>query len=157
EVGQAQEKKAALEKQLFRLTADGDEKRARRVRLEESIRTGETRAAELRDKVTKTREELLSLAEERARAAEELALKRTAHDERGGQLGQAEGELKGIRATLDEHAAEVTRLEVKRHDLGAARGHLEEAIGERYRVELWTQVHDHHLRPLAGEAEERRG
>jgi chromosome segregation protein len=156
EVGQAQEKKSSLEKQLFRLTADGDEKRARRVRLEESIRTGEARATELREKVTQTREELLRSAEERARAAEELALKRTAHDERRGQLTQAEGELKGIRGVLDGHAAEVTRLEVKRHDLNAARAHLEEAIGERYRVELWTQVHDHHLRPLAGDAEDKR-
>src|SRR5207244_3546612 len=59
EVGQAQEKKASLEKQLFRLTADGDEKRARRVRLEEGIRTGETRAGELRAQVAATREELL--------------------------------------------------------------------------------------------------
>ncbi|HXU71513.1 MAG TPA: chromosome segregation protein SMC [Polyangia bacterium] len=156
EVGAAQEKKGSLEKQLFRLTADGDEKRARRIRLEENIRTGEARAAELRAKVSATREELLRLAEERARAAEELSLKRTAHDERRGQLGQAEGELKGIRGELDGHAEEVTRLEVKRHDLQAAKQHLEEATAERYRLELWTQVHDHHLRPLAGEAEDKR-
>ncbi|MDB4966871.1 MAG: smc [Myxococcales bacterium] len=156
EVGQAQEKKASLDKQLFRLTADSDEKRARRVRLEEGIRTGETRAGELRQTVATTREELLRRAEERARAAEELAMKRSSHDERRGLLATAEGELKTIRHTLDGHAAEVTRLEVKRHDLHAAKSHLEEAIGERYRVELWTQVTDHHLRPLAGEAEDRR-
>jgi chromosome segregation protein len=156
EAGAAQEKKASLEKQLFRLTADGDEKRARRVRLEENIRVGEARAAELRGKVAQTREELLRLAEERARASEELALKRTAHDERRGQLSHAEAELKGIRGELDGHAEEVTRLEVKRHDLHAAKAHLEEATAERYRLELWTQVHDHHLRPLAGENEDRR-
>ena len=156
EVGAAQEKKGSLDRQLFRLTADGDEKRARRVRLEENIRVGEARAAELRGKVAQTKEELLQLAEQRARASEELALKRTAHDERRGLLTHAEGELKGIRAELDTHAEEVTRLEVKRHDLHAAKTHLEEATAERYRLELWTQVHDHHLRPLAGESEDRR-
>ncbi|HEX6837462.1 MAG TPA: chromosome segregation protein SMC, partial [Polyangia bacterium] len=156
EAGAAQEKKASLDKQLFRLTADGDEKRARRVRLEENIRTGEARAGELREKVAQTKEELLRLAEERARAAEELSLKRTAHDERRGQLGHAEGELKAIRGELDGHAEEVTRLEVKRHDLHAAKAHLEEATAERYRLELWTQVHDHHLRPMAGEEQDRR-
>src|SRR6185503_14658307 len=154
ELGAAEEKKASLEKQLFRLTADGDEKRARRVRLEENIRTGEARATELREKVAATREELLRHAEERARAAEELALKRTAHDERRGQLGLAEGELKAISGKLDGHAEQVTRLEVKRHDLVAAKTHLEEATAERYRLELWTQVHDHHLRPLAGEEQD---
>ena len=157
EVGQAKEKQSSLEKQLFRLTADGDEKRSRRVRLEESIRVGEARASELRDKVSSTREQLLRAAEERAHVAEELSVKRSAHDERRGTVTHAEGELKIIRGELDGHAAEVTRLEVKRHDLAAARGHLEEAIGERYRLEIWTQVHDHHLRPLAGDAEERRG
>jgi chromosome segregation protein len=156
EVGQAQEKKASLEKQLFRLTADGDEKRARRVRLEENIRVGEARAAELCQKVDETRQELLARAEERSRAAEELTMARGAHDERRNALSGAEGELKAIRGELDGHSAEVTRLEVKRHDLTAARAHLEEAIGERYRLELWTQVHDHHLRPLAGETEEKR-
>jgi chromosome segregation protein len=69
EAGAAQEKKSSLDKQLFRLTADGDEKRARRVRLEENIRVGEARATELREKVATTREELLRSAEERARAA----------------------------------------------------------------------------------------
>jgi chromosome segregation protein len=156
EVGQAQEKRAALEKQRFRLTADSDEKRARRVRLEESIRTGETRASELRAKVESLRGELLGSAEARARAGEEMSLKRSAHDERRGTLTLAEGELKTIRGQLQAHAEEFTRLEVKRHDLAAARTHLEEAIGERYRIELWTQVHDHHLRPLVGENEDRR-
>jgi chromosome segregation protein len=156
EVGQAQEKKSSLEKQLFRLTADGDEKRARRVRLEENIRVGEARATELRQKVATTKHELLGLAEERSRAAEELQMARTTHDEHRGALSGSEGELKSIRGELNAHAAEVTRLEVKRHDLTAARSHLEEAIGERYRVELWTQVHDHHLRPLAGDVEDKR-
>jgi chromosome segregation protein len=156
ELQNATEKKSSLEKQLFRLTADTDEKKARRVRLEEGIRTGEERAAELREKVTNRREELLRLAEERARAGEELAMKRTAHDERRGVLTQAEGEIKAVRNQLEEHAAEVTRLEVKLHDLTAARAHLEETVAERYRLELWREVHAHHLRPLAGEAEEKR-
>jgi chromosome segregation protein len=156
EVGQAQEKKTSLEKQLFRLTADNDEKQARRVRLEENIRVGEARATELRQKVAATREELLVRAEERSRAAEEMAIARGAHDDKRNLLSGAEGELKLIRGELDAHAAAATKLEVKRHDLTAARAHLEEAIGERYRVELWTQVYDHHLRPLAGDIEDKR-
>jgi chromosome segregation protein len=155
-VGQAQEKKVSLERALFRLTADAGEKQARHVRLEEGIRTGQARAEELRARVAQLKEELLVKAEERARSGEELQLKRTAHDERRATLSLAEGELKGIRQVLDGHAAEATRLELKRHDLQSARAHLEEAIGERYRVELWTQVHDHHLRPLAGEAQDKR-
>ena len=96
ELGAAEEKKGSLDKQLFRLTADGDEKRARRVRLEENIRTGEARATELRDKVTQTRQELLRFAEERARAAEELACKRdgarrAARPARAGR-GRAQGD-----------------------------------------------------------------
>jgi chromosome segregation protein len=156
ELSNANDKKSSLEKQLFRLTADTDEKRARRVRLEEGIRTGEERAAELREKVSRGREELLRHAEERARAGEELALARTGHDEKRGLLMTAEGELKGVRGELDAQGAEVTRLEVKLHDLVSARAHLEETVAERYRVELWREVHAHHLRPLAGETEEKR-
>ena len=150
--------RASLDKQLFRLTADGDEKRARRVRLEENIRVGEARAAELRGKVAATREELLRLAEERARAAEELSLKRTAlrrAARRSSRRPRASsrrirGELDGARR--GGHAA---RGQAAR-PAGGASCTSRRRSAERYRLELWTQVHDHHLRPLAGEAEDRR-
>jgi chromosome segregation protein len=156
EVSHATDKKSSLERQLFRLTADGDEKRARRARLGESIDSAEARSKSLDEKVEARRSELVRLAEEHARAATEINEARAVHEVHRSELGEREQELKVIRSSLDESAALLAQLEVKRHDVVSARAHLEEAAAERYRIELWREVHDHHLRPLAGPAEEKR-
>ncbi|HZS39343.1 MAG TPA: chromosome segregation protein SMC [Polyangia bacterium] len=156
EVAQANEKRASLGAAIARLESARDDRALRREKLEGQIRDGSARAEELRQTAAGRRQELLGLAEGRARRSEELQLGRTAHDERRATLNQSEAELKALRSELNALHEEATRLELRRHDLASARQHLEESMDERYRVRLSEHVHDHHLRPLAGENEDRR-
>jgi chromosome segregation protein len=156
EVAQANEKRASLTQAIARLEAARADRAQRGERLETQIRDGAARAEELRQTAAGRREELLGLASDRARRAEELQLGRSAYEERRAALGHAEAELKSLRTELDGLHDRMSELELKRHDLVSARVHLEESIAERYRLAIATQVHDHHLRPLAGENEDRR-
>ncbi len=156
EVAQTSERRARLAQTVARLETERADKSARKVRLLENIRLGNERAGELRSTAAARREELIRLVDERARKMEELQLAKSAYDERRVELGRAEGEMKTIRGQLDQLLGESTRLEVKRHDLTAARVHLEESIAERYRLDVRQHLHDYHLRPPAGEREEAR-
>jgi chromosome segregation protein len=67
-----------------------------------------------------------------------------------------EAGLRELRRRVQELADEVQGLELKGHDLQSARGRLDETVLERYRLELWREVPDYHLRPLCGAKEEER-
>jgi chromosome segregation protein len=156
EVAQSEERRNRLGQTLARLDAERADKSARKVRLLENIRVGRERAGELRATASGRREELIRLVDERARKVEELQVARSAYEARRATLGQAEGEMKGMRHHLDQLLGEVTKLEVKRHDLTAARTHLEESIAERYRIDVRDHLHDYHLRAPVGEAQDAR-
>ena len=85
-----------------------------------------------------------------------MTLARGAYEERRAHVGELESALKGMRGTLEELLHQASQLEMKLHDLASARQHLEETIGERYRLELSTVLHDYHLRPPVGETETER-
>jgi chromosome segregation protein len=156
EVAQTHEKRSSLESTIKRVTAERADKAARRERLDRTITDGRTRAEELRNVAAARREELIGLVDERVRRGEELTVGRNAYEERRQRQSEVEGVLKGMRHELDALSKRSNELELRRHDLHTARTHLEETIGERYRVELSTQLHDHHLRPQAGPTEEKR-
>jgi chromosome segregation protein len=156
EMAQTEEKRNRLSHTISRLEAERADKGARKVRLLESIRFGREQAGELRGTAAARREELIRLVDERARSVEELQVARSAYEEQRAQLGQAEGEMKGMRQTLESLLGEATRLEVRRHDLAANRSHLSESIAERYRVDVRDHLHDYHLRAPVSDVEEAR-
>jgi chromosome segregation protein len=156
EVAQTEEKRAGLRRTADRLEADGAEKRARAIRLRESVAEAMRTIQELRATMSARKEELISLVEERGRAAEVLQVGRNQYEEERNHLLEALAQQKGLRGALDRVNGEVVRLEMKLHELTTARQHLEQTIAERYRVELSAQVSDHHLAPLCGKVEEAR-
>ncbi len=158
-----------LTRLVARLNQLGDEKFDLENQRDEAAReaeTAKTSLAEARSRLVALEDALSTLGHDSLKLYEQLEAAQEAATRLKVEVGQAqekkaslEKQLFRLTADNDEkqaHATAATRLEVKGHDLTAARAHLEEAIGERYRVELWTQVHDHHLRPLAGEAEDKR-
>jgi chromosome segregation protein len=156
EVASANEKRAGLESGIARLTAESADRAARRERLDRTITDGRTRATELRGVAEARRTELLALAEDRSRRGEEMTIARGKYEAERAQLGELEAALKTMRHALDGLLHQATQLEMKLHDLASARQHLEETIGERYRIEIKTVVHDHHLRPPVGDEETER-
>ena len=156
EVASASEKRTALTGAIQRLESERVTRAERRELLSRSITDGNQRADELRGVAQARRSELIELAEERARRGEELTIARGSYEEKRAELGRIEAELKLKRAELEGLLHKATQLELKLHDLRSARQHLEEAMAERYRLELKTIVHDHHLRPPVGEAETER-
>jgi chromosome segregation protein len=156
EVAQVEEKTRALDEVRDRLIVDAQNRVARVIRLEESIAAGEARVTDLHTGVETRRAELLTLVEERGAAGDELARRRAAYEERRGRLAEEEGGCKTLRGEIERLSEQATEVELKLHDLRSARLHLEEVIAERYRIELASQVCDHHLRPVCGDREERR-
>ncbi|HEY7954739.1 MAG TPA: chromosome segregation protein SMC [Polyangia bacterium] len=156
EAAQAQEKRTSLKSAIDRLELEKKDRALRRERLERTITDGASQKRELEACAEARRHELIGLAEERARRAEELAIGRGGYEEKKARLGELETALKKMRGELEGLLHEATQLEVKRHDLQSGRVHLEETIFERYRVPLSLAAHDHHLRPLASETEDQR-
>lgn len=155
-LAQAQTERQAVLGQVGRLEEHAAELRRRIEKLERSIDEGRRRAGALREEADHLAVELGSLREERRLRAEELALGRNAHEQRMAALQVAEVEARGVRQEVERLGAEANRLEMKLQTLDAERRHLEEAIFERYRVELPREIHAYHLRPPVGEAEEAR-
>ena len=153
---QVEEKRRALARAL--MTTDGlrGDHVARRERLGKSMGEWAEEARALRGMVTARREELQRLAVDSRARAEELSQARAAYETRRVTLMQAEAEAKSARSRVEKAGHAVAELELKLHDARIARTHLEEQIADRYRVRLIDQLHDHHLRPTVGEAEETR-
>ncbi len=156
ELAQGQEKSISLTRTLERLFEEQADKAGRMERLRRGIQEGQTRAADLEADVALKREELIALVEGRSGQAETLTVARGKYEADRNDLGTHESALKSTRSELENLTQEMTRAELKRHDLHGARMHLEETIAERYRMILAEQVHDHHMRPLVTEAEEKR-
>jgi len=150
------ERRRALEATIGRLESEGRMRRERMARLERTIEECRREATELTGVAAARREELLRLAEEHGRHAEEMAVARNAVEARRAKLADAEHALKALRQALDERTQRLGKMELERQQLVSSKAHLEETIAERYRVDLAWEAHAHHLRPLAGEVEEKR-
>jgi chromosome segregation protein len=150
------ERRRALEATIGRLESEGRMRRERMARLEKTIEECRAEAEELVRVAAARREELLRLAEEHGRHAEEMAVARNAVEARRAKLGEAEQALKALRSSLDEKTQRLGKMELERQQIVSSRSHLEETIAERYRVDLSWEAHAHHLRPLAGDVEEKR-
>ncbi len=146
----------AARAQLQRVEAQLRELAARLERLAEHASSSCARAVELRAEAAQTGESLLAQRELRRTRATELSAARAVNDTRVAALQVAEVEARGVRLLAERCAAEAGRLELKLHDLMATRRHLEEAMAERYRVELAAEVATYHLRAPVSDLEDAR-
>ncbi len=156
QVAAHKEKLRSLQEGLFRLHTEEGERSAYRERLEKEIRECYRRSAELVEGVTKRNQRLIEDAGKSRRLAEELQMKRSAYEERRGQLTEGEGVLREQRGREGSLLKETSRLQVRLGEVKTARAHLEEAVLERHRLHVSEVVHDYHLRPQAGEKEDKR-
>jgi len=156
EVGQAEEKRRSLTLTLERLVMESQDRAERIERLGRTIADGRVEADELKRVAAARREELLQLASEHVRRAEEMTLGRNAYEERRSRLAEVESVLRGMRSELDGLGQELGQLDLRRLSLQSNRQHLEETIAERYRLDLGVEAQAHHLRGLCTETEEKR-
>jgi chromosome segregation protein len=142
---------------LERLLADRAEEEARASRLESTMGEDLARAAALRaDSVLLRREAELAQAEAEARARAH-GERQDALEARQGALAEREAVLRATRAEVGRLAQTLSRLELRCQEVALRRTGIEEQVSERYReVDLGLVVHDYHLRPLFGPAEEQR-
>jgi chromosome segregation protein len=154
---QAVERRQNARQTLERLLADRAEEEARAGRLESTMAEDLARAETLRAESIELRQEAeLAQAEAEARAR--------AHGERQGALearqatlAEREAILRTARAEMARLAQTLSRLEMRCQEVALRRKGIEEQVTDRYReVELARVVHDYHLRPLFGPAEEQR-
>jgi chromosome segregation protein len=153
---QVREKRQALTAALERLASEARARAERKERLGRQMVEQREEARALEATSQARRAELIGLAEEHGRRAEELAVERRAYDDRRAGLAEVELGLRALRHELEALGQRQNQLELRRHDVLAARQHLEETIAERYRVDVRDHLVDYHLRPpVNGETERR--
>ncbi|HEX2570093.1 MAG TPA: chromosome segregation protein SMC [Polyangia bacterium] len=152
----SEEKRSALTQARNRLEGLLRDGEARRRRLENSIKDGRERRQQLLAQVAARKTELVELVAARQAAQEELTAGRIAYDARHGALLRAEAEVKSQRAALDALVRDVGERELKLREFEWNRNHLEEQVADRWRVALQDELHQHHLRPPFGDADEKR-
>ncbi|MEO6955026.1 MAG: chromosome segregation protein SMC [Polyangia bacterium] len=156
EVAQADEKRGQLERAHTRLGQDRAEREHRRVRLGESVARAGERQEELVRGIEERRLRIVAEVETRSGLADQVSVGRAAYEERRILVQREEGEQRTESKERDRLFGEVSRLEMKRHEISSARRQLEEVIAERYRLDIVTELTSHHLRPLFSSGEESR-
>jgi chromosome segregation protein len=155
-VAMAQGNVAAAQARVVGLEEQARDHAERLERLGQGIAEGQGRVVELRAQVDEERARLLVMAAESAQRSDRLSHARAAHETRQSEMQIEEAGLRELRRRAQELADEVQALELKGHDLQSARARLDETVAERYRLELWREVPDYHLRPLCGPEQENR-
>ena len=156
EVAQADERRGQLERAHTRLGQDRAEREHRRVRLGESVARAGERQQELARAVDERQQRIYAEVEFRAGLADEVSVGRGAYEERRILVQREESEQRTEGKERDRLFGEVSRLEMKRHEIASARRQLEEVTAERYRLDIVTELTAHHLRPLFSAGEESR-
>jgi chromosome segregation protein len=155
-VAMAQEKVVAARARVEGLAQQAHDHADRLQKLRQGIEDGEARRVELRAQAEEEHARLLVMAGESAERSDKLSSERAAHETRQSEMQIEEVGLRDLRRRSQELADEVQSLELKGHDLQSARARLDETVLERYRLELWREVPDYHLRPLCGPEQEAR-
>ncbi len=156
EVAQADEKRMQLERASSRLEHDRDERHSRRIRLSEAVERSAERQRELDRDMEQRQTSIVTDVEQRAGLSDQVSAGRAVYEERRLLVQREEGEQRTESKERDRLLAEVSRLEMLRHDIASQRRHLEEVIAERYRLDISTELQAHHLRPLFTAGEEQR-
>jgi chromosome segregation protein len=114
------------------------------------------RAQTLRDEAAAIEAELVGLREARRESAEEMETARSAYELRVVEIQVTEVTVRELRSRSDKLGGEISTLKVRLESCGMNRRALDEGVLERYQLDLARVASDYHLRPLAGETEDKR-
>ncbi|HUJ58487.1 MAG TPA: chromosome segregation protein SMC [Kofleriaceae bacterium] len=148
--------RASAEASALRLETADRELCVRGERLGGEIEEAERRASELRAGADALAGELELLRGERERAVGELDAGRRGYEARLTALTEVELVARELRHTADRLAHELGQLELRHGQIAMTRQVVEDGVAERYQLDVTAILHDHHLRPRVGEAEDTR-
>ena len=150
------EKRAAAESATLRLAQTDAELATRSERLSAEIEDALRRAVTLREGCDSLAAELAIVREERDTEVRALDEGRTAYQSRVTAMTEIELEARELRSRSDKLAQEVNQLELRNGQVAMTRKVVEDAIDERYQIEVPSILHEYHQRAPIGETEESR-
>ncbi|HVR62081.1 MAG TPA: chromosome segregation protein SMC [Polyangia bacterium] len=157
EAAQAQDRRVNAHATCKRLGAERAEHESRAARLAQTIAEEESRAEALRADASQLREEAALWHAEAEARAREHAERQGALEHRQGALARRDAELRALRAEAARLGQTMGKLELRCQEATMRRTSLAEQVTGRYGdVMLGDVVTDYHMRPLVGEAEEKR-
>jgi chromosome segregation protein len=153
---QAGEKRASADAAVLRLGQTLREVTARAERLREGSAIDLARSTELREACAALAEEVAELRARRLTEATALDEGRSGYEGRLTELTVVELAARELRGRADRLAGEVGQLELRLSQIAMNRQVLLESVAERHQVDVPAILHDFHLRPITGAAEDAR-
>ena len=150
------EKRASIEAQALRLAKTDQELEQRVRRLTAEMAEATTRVEALRASAGALSEELVAHRERREVEGAALDEGRTSYEQRVITINAADLTVRELRGRSDRLVAEVGQLELRLGNIEMNRKVLLDGIDERYQLELHKVVVDFHMRPVAGDVEDKR-
>jgi chromosome segregation protein len=150
------EKRAAAETATLRLTRSEAELAARSERLANEIDDARQRAESLRAACEELAAELVLVRDERDAELRAIEEGRAAYQSRLTAVTEVELAVRELRTQVDRLSQEVGQLELRDGQITMTRSVVEDQVAERYQLLVPKILHDYHLRPIVGEAEEAR-
>jgi chromosome segregation protein len=149
------ERKEAARKEMEQLQLAATETEARVAKLAASIEDGEVAAKQLVEQIeTCTAHRDLCVAE-RAELSGQLDAKRQTHEEEIQKVHQEDAALRERRSRMDELTHSLSELSLKGRELELERGHLVDAVRDRWQSELELELHRFHMLSIPEEGEVR--
>jgi chromosome segregation protein len=153
-VAAGSERGEAARKELESLLAQREEMAGRVRRLEETVREGSRRLAEVERRLEETAAGQGSRAEELKGAAEVLESRRAAHTTAAAEVREQDTVLRELRGRLEGLTQGLAQISLREREIVLELEHLVAGIRERHQTELVNEVHNYHLLPsLSEEAE----
>ena len=153
-VAAGSERGEAARKELESLLAQREEMGGRVRRLEETVREGSRRLAEVERRLEETAAGQGSRGEELKGAAEVLEKRRAAHATDSAEVREQDAVLRELRGRLEGLTQGLAQISLREREIVLELEHLVSGIRERHQTELVNEVHNYHLLPsLSAEAE----
>ena len=150
------EKRAAAEAATLRLQRADAELAARADKLASEIEDARRRADALREGCEQLAAELVTVREERDAELRAVEEGRAAYQARLSAITEVELAVRELRTRVDQLSSEVGQLELRDGQIKMTRSVVEDQVAERYQLLVPDILHDYHLRPMIGDAEDAR-
>jgi chromosome segregation protein len=150
EATQARERADRERSELVQLDRSIAELNAREDRLREDVAIADRDQGQAAGRILLHQGRLGETAHEASLARDELSALRARYDEAQINVGQAEVELKELRAAIEAQSTELNTLAIRERELALSLEHVEEQIADKHRVDLAHIVGDYHARPMPG-------
>lgn len=145
---QARQRAEGDRQALDRLDRSIQELGERELRLRGDLDRGARQQGETAGALFVTRDELAVSVELAMKAHDVLRDVRERYDAAKLELGEREGDLRGIRHRIDEGQTRVSSLTIEERELAMALTHLLDQIQERHRCDLRRVLGDYHFREV---------